>query len=395
MTATTLPYYDPFAAEAREHPGGALDGSAVVHSPVGYTVMTHELALAVMRDQRFGNATLKLMEDFGITTGAVHEYRARSLLLSEGERHTRLRSPLARFMGPAIVQDTVGVVREILDDIDASLDPAQPIAFDTQIAERIPPRIYCHLADAPVEDAPLVGSFSARVLTILNRDKSLIPLILETYDELWAYLRNLIAQKRADGLGTDLLSHLIRMNDEGKLSDDELLDQATGMLEASSVNTAHQIGLVVWALLRDRDVWARLVADPTLVPTAVVEVLRLYPRPGVISKIAYEDVELDGTLIPQGADIHIAIWSANRDPARFEESNTFVLDRERNQPLTFSSGAHNCTGQNIARLEMEEVVRFLIERYPDAVVLDEGTKVEKSGGRWFVRSLAVDLKKST
>ncbi|EMF51267.1 MULTISPECIES: cytochrome P450 [Streptomyces] len=389
---TTLPHFDPFSPDALAHPGGALADGPLALGSVGYTVLSFELGTTVLRDSRFQNAALKLMEDFGITGGPVHDFRAQSMLMAEGPRHLRLRTPLARFMGPATVENIRGVLREIIQDLAADLDPSVPVDFHGGIDRRLPARVYCYLAGAPAEDAPKVASLSERTLSLLNRDPSMTPVILGAYEELFAYLKDLVARKRAEGLGEDMLSFLIAQHDAGKLSEDELLNEATAMLEASSVNTTHQTGLVVWTLLRNREIWQRLVEDPTLIPAAVVEVLRLYPRPGIVSRIATEDIELNGTVIPAGSDVHVAVWSANRDPARFENPADFMLGRERNQPLTFSTGSHNCLGQGLARVEMEEVVTYLAEHFPNAVVVEEGTEIGQAGGRWLVKSLTVDLK---
>lgn len=389
---TTLPHFEPFAPDALAHTGGALAESPLALGSTGYTVLSFELATAVLRDSRFQNAALRLMEEFGITDGPVHDFRAQSILMAEGPRHLRLRMPLARFMGPSTVENIRGALREIIEDLAIDLDPSAPVDFHTGIDQRLPARVYCYLAGAPAEDATKVASLSERTLSLLNRDPSLTPVITGAYDELFAYLKDLVARKRAAGLGEDMLSFLIARHDAGKLSEEELFNEATAMLEASSVNTTHQTGLVVWTLLRDREVWRRLVADPSLIPAAIVEVLRLYPRPGVVSKIATADIELNGTLIPAGSDVHVAVWSANRDPARFENPAEFRLDREHNQPLTFSSGSHNCLGQGLAKVEMEEVVSYLVKRFPNAVVVEEGTEIGQAGGRWLVKSLTVDLK---
>ncbi|MFI8074216.1 cytochrome P450 [Streptomyces sp. NPDC086033] len=389
---TTLPHFEPFSPDALSHPGGALTEGPLALGSAGYTVLSFELATSVLRDKRFQNAALKLMEDFGITDGPVHDFRAHSLLMADGPRHLRLRTPLARFMGPATVENIRGALRRIIQDLAADLDPSVPVDFHGAVDRRLPARVYCHLAGAPVEDAPKVASLSERTLSLLNRDPSLTPVIVGAYDELFAYLEDLVARKRAQGLGDDMLSFLVAQHDAGKLSEKELFNEAAAMLEASSVNTTHQTGLVVWTLLRDRAVWQRLVANPALIPAAVVEVLRLYPRPGVISRIATEDVELNGTVVPAGSDVHVAVWSANRDPARFDSPSDFVLERERNQPLTFSTGSHNCLGQGLAKVEMEEVVTFLVEHFPDAVVVEEDTEIGQAGGRWLVKSLTVDLK---
>ncbi|GAA4013225.1 cytochrome P450 [Streptomyces plumbiresistens] len=389
---TTPPHFEPFSPDALAHPGGALAEGPLALGSAGYTVLSFELGTAVLRDSRFQNAALTLMEDFGITDGPVHDFRAHSLLMAEGPRHLRLRTPLARFMGPATVENIRSVLREIIQDLAADLDPSAPVDFHGGIDRRLPARVYCYLAGAPAEDAPKVASLSERTLSLLNRDPSLTPVILGAYEELFAYLKDLVARKRAEGLGEDMLSFLIAQHDAGKLSEHELFNEATAMLEASSVNTTHQAGLVVWTLLRNREIWQRLVEDPALIPAAIVEVLRLYPRPGVVSRIATEDIELNGTVIPAGSDVHVAVWSANRDPARFENPADFVLERERNQPLTFSTGGHNCLGQGLAKVEMEEVVAFLVEHFPKSVVVEEGTEIGQAGGRWLVKSLTVDLR---
>jgi cytochrome P450 len=392
---STLHAFDPFAPDSPTHIGGAADGASLVQGDYGYAVLGFDLATKVLRDTRFINAALTLMEQFGITGGPVHDFRAKSLIMAEGPRHMRLRTPLARFMGPTMVEDIRTVLRGIIEDIDPGKDAAGPVDFHAAVDQKIPARVYCHLAGAPAEDAPVVASLSARTLALLQRDPSLTASILEAYDELFAYLDGLIRCKRQAGLGDDMLSFLIRQSDEGKLTDEELLSEATAMLEASSVNTAHQTGLVVWTLLRDRAAWARLIEDRSLIPAAVVEACRLYPRPGIVSKIASVDIELDETTIPAGSDVHVAVWSANRDPERFQQPDAFDLDRERNQPLTFSTGLHGCLGQSLAKVEMEEVVRYLVDRYPNAVVVDDGTDIGHAGGRWLVGSLAVDLDPST
>jgi cytochrome P450 len=330
------------------------------------------------------------MEDFGIAAGPVHEFRSRSVLMAEGARHTRLRTPLARFMGPTTVEAIRGVLRGILGDLMQGLSGVVPL--HKTVSELIPARVYCHLAGAAAEHAPKVASLSERTLSLLSRDRSRAPIILAAYDELFEYLNNLIADKKANGVGSDMLSFLVKEQQDGKISSEELLDGATAMLEASSVNTTHQIGLAIWALLREKEIWVRIKQDPSLIGAAVVEGLRLYPRPGLVSRIATEDIELDGTVVPEGADVHIAIWSANRDPQRFERPGEFDLSRARNQPLTFSTGPHGCLGQSLARVEIEEVVRHFATHYPNSVVVDEGTEVEQVGGRWLVKSLAVDLR---
>lgn len=390
MSFTTT--FDPFSPDAGQHLGGAFDGQTIVEGDYGFAVVGYDVAGAVLRDRRFRNSALRLMEEIGITDGPVHDFRERSIIMVEGEQQVRLRTPLARFMSPVTVTKTRAVLQEIVAMIAADLDVSAPVNVHEAISRRIPSMVYCHLAGAPMSDAPKVQSISERALSLLSRDRTVAATVRGAYDEQWAFLEDLIARKRADGLGDDMLSYLIAQGDGGKLTKREVVTEATSMLEASSVNTAHQTSLVIWTLLRNREVWNRLVGDPTLIPSAVVEGTRLYPRTGMISKIASEETKVDGVTIPAGADVHVAVWSANRDPERFDRPDIFDLDRERNQPLTFSTGPHNCLGQGLAKAEIEEVVGFLAADYPNSTVAESGTSIGQAGGRWVVNELLVDLK---
>lgn len=387
----TVPTFELFAPNATDHPGGALPDGGIASGPEGYAVLSYQLATDVLRNPRFANSALKLMEEFGINDGAVHGFRARSIIMQDGAQQLRLRTPLARFMGPATVQNTREMLTDIVTRIVGELDDTKPVDFHAGVDRRIPSLVYCHLAGAPRTDAPKVQELSERTLALLARDPSLKPDILAAYDELFKYLRDLMERKHAHGLGDDMLSHLMTLADNGKLTEQELFDEATSMLEASSVNTGHQIGLVVWNLLRNREVWEQIVADPTWIPAAVIEALRLYPRTGLVSKIAMEDIEVGGITIPAGTDVHVAVWSANRDPERFENPGEFLLGRERNQPLTFSTGPHNCLGQGLAKVEIEEVVGHLARHYPQARVVDSESTISQTAGRWTINQLTVDL----
>lgn len=388
MTATL---FDPFSPDTDQHSGGAFDGRSIIEGDYGYAIVDYELAGIVLRDRRFGNSALRLMEEIGITDGPVHEFRDRSIIMVEGPQHLRLRMPLARFMSPVTVTKIRSVLQQIVGDIAEDLDVTRPVDIHDAMARRIPSMVYCYLAGAPMSDAPKVQSISERTLSLLTRDRTVADTVRAAYVDQWAYLEDLIARKRAEGLGEDMLSYLLAQGDEGKLTEQEVVTEATSMLEASSVNTAHQASLVLWVLLRERDVWDRIVQDPSLIPAAVVEALRLYPRTGMVSKIATEDIEVGGITIPAGTDVHIAVWSANRDPERFDNPDVFDLDRERNQPLTFSTGPHNCLGQGLAKAEIEEVVGFLAAHYPNATVVESETSVSQAGGRWLVNELHVDL----
>ena len=236
-------------------------------------------------------------------------------------RPLRLRTPLARFMGPATVQTPVRPPRH-RRDIDAGTRRLAPVDFHAAVDRRIPSLVYCHLAGAPPTDAPRVQSLSERTLSLLARDRSLIPSSSRPTTNCSTTSPISSRASGADGLGEDMLSYLIRSPTK----------------EADRRGTVRRSDLDARSQFRehrppDRSGGLDAAARPGGLAAArrgpVADPGRRRrgdcgstPAPACVSKIATEDIELDGTTIPAGSDVHVAVWSANRDPERFDEPTT-------------------------------------------------------------------------
>ena len=152
------------------------------------------------------------------------------------------------------------------------------------------------------------------------------------------------------------------------------------LLIAGHETTVNLIGNGVLALLEHRDVWSQLVADPSLAPAVVEETLR-YDSPIEVAPIrfAYEDVEVAGTTIPRGGIVGVVLLAANRDPARFDDPDRFVLGRGQRH-LAFGHGIHYCLGAPLARLEGAVAFEQLAARFPDvALATDRSALVWNPG----------------
>src|SRR4051812_33476416 len=102
----TVPTFELFAPNATDHACGPLREGGIASGPDDYAVLSYQLATDVLRNPRFANSALRLMEEFVTNDGAVHGCRARSIIMQDGAQQRRLRTPLARFMGPATVRNT-------------------------------------------------------------------------------------------------------------------------------------------------------------------------------------------------------------------------------------------------------------------------------------------------
>ncbi len=137
------------------------------------------------------------------------------------------------------------------------------------------------------------------------------------------------------------------------------------LLIAGFETTVNLIGNGTVALLGDPDGWDRLRQDPALVPAAIEEMLRYDSPVQLTSRIATEDIELGGRVIPAGRAVIVAIGGANRDPEVFEQPDEFLIGRpDPGRHLSFSLGLHHCLGASLARLEARIAIEELTRHYP-------------------------------
>jgi cytochrome P450 len=133
---------------------------------------------------------------------------------------------------------------------------------------------------------------------------------------------------------------------------------------AGHETTTNLIGNGTVALLRQRHEWERLVADPSLAPGAVEEVLRFDGPVHITARTAMREVQIGDVVVEPGQGLVTLLAAANRDPERFPDPNRLDITRPDAHHLTFSQGPHYCLGAALARLEGQEVFRALAERFP-------------------------------
>jgi cytochrome P450 len=136
------------------------------------------------------------------------------------------------------------------------------------------------------------------------------------------------------------------------------------------------IGNGLFALLSNRGEWERLVADPSLVPSAVEEALRYDGPVHLTGRIATCELEVGGHVVQKGGQVVTLLAAANRDPDKFPDPDRFDVGRTDNHHLTFSHGIHYCLGAALARLEGQVVFDRLVRSYPDLRLACDPDEVE-------------------
>jgi cytochrome P450 len=325
----------------------------------------------ILVDQRFSRA---LAVAPGRPLQGTEVFAAGSILGLDPPEHTRLRKLVANaFTARRVEAHRPRVVSIVNGLIDRLLEQPEPADLVARFSLPLPVQVICELLGVPAEDLPRFHAWSDTILGDWQRDSDQI---MSALVELYNYFVGLIELKRAEP-GDDLMTALIDARDsEDRLSEEELTTMGCALLIGGHETTANQINVSLLALLDHPDELARLRADPDLIPGAVEELMR-YVRLGdglPPARVTTEDVKLGDVTIPAGDAVVPLYATANRDPREFTDPNRLDIGRPAANHLSFGAGVHHCLGAQLARLELQEAFRGLIERLPGlrlAVPADE------------------------
>jgi cytochrome P450 PksS len=288
-----------------------------------------------------------------------------NLLYMDAPEHTRLRALVHKAFTPRMIEwmrsQITNLAHELLDKASARRRSFDLIA---EYGLPLPAIMIGRMLGVPEEDSPKFQRWTQTLTT------------LETAGNIWFklidvfrfinYLRKIVRQRIVKPQD-DLISAMVmaRENDD-LLNEDEILAMTFLLLSAGHETTVNLIGSGALALLENPAQWALLRDDPTLIHTAIEELLRFVsPADFSSERYARQAMTIHGETIPQGELVLGVIASANRDAACFDEPDTLNIRRENNRHLSFGRGVHYCVGAPLARLTGQIALNVLIERAPD------------------------------
>ena len=244
-------------------------------------------------------------------------------------------------------------IEELTEELLVAAKKKRSLDLISQFALPIPATIIAEMLGVPVKDRHKFHRWSAKMLLLGGLPFRLIRALPVAW-RFANYLRRLIKAKQ-NNPQDDLLSALITAEEHGqKLTDDELLSMVFLLLIAGHETTVNLIGNGLLALIEHPDQMQRLRDDPSLMKSAVEELLRFTsPVETGTERYAKEDVTISGVTIPRGSLVLAAIASANRDERYFPNPDQLDLAREPNKHLAFGLGPHYCLGAPLARLEAQ------------------------------------------
>jgi cytochrome P450 len=359
------PEWDPFAHRTVEDPfptyGLLRDRHPVYHNAARdvWALTRFEDVQQAARDWRtYSNAAGVDLDD---TTDV---FGPGNFIDSDPVRHDELRALVRHQFTPKAIGE---LEREIRERVRALLSPFVEAGggdIVRALAWPLPVATVCDVVGFPAADAPQLQAWVAAAIRRLSGEGRSPPSARRAVCEMHDYFVEIAADRRRRPR-EDLLSSIATGEAGGSPLSSEIAGLCTLLSVAGSETTFSLIGNAVWLLASHCTQRRRLVNDPSTIPAALEEVLRVESSVQYLGRVATRDVELHGTTIPAGERVALIFGAANRDERRWDDPDTFEVTRPPKRNLAFGEGIHHCLGAPLARLEVRVVLEELVRTMPE------------------------------
>jgi len=368
-----LPSLEPMSFTDRDQARAAIAAAREQHwlarGPFGYVVTRYPDVVGILRDRRFHSAVGLVTQLQQVNDEKWLARRRRTSILSaEGDEHGRLRRLVAPAFTPRAADRLRPRMQEVIGTLLDAVTPTGRTELIGDVCEPYPIPIICALLGAPEQDWQSFSRWAGDILKVFtNPMQPHLSAIMQAQDEIDAYVRELIAQRRSEPRD-DLLTDLIAAEEAGdRLSPEELVMMVEAVIIGGTDTTRNQLGCAVNLFAEHPEQWALLAERPELAQRAVEETMRYFGAVRGTARFASVDIEYRDVVFPAGTFMAVGLAEANRDAAVFHEPAVFDITASKgDQPqLTFGSGIHYCLGQALARAELQEALPLLARRMPD------------------------------
>lgn len=312
------------------------------------------------------------------TYQALHSF----VVFTDPPDHTRLRRIFSRAFTPKAVQTMKSITEELVKWHLDQWDTGKTVDLNAEFAYPLPANVISTIIGARREDLDKLQHWAEAITTLLLAgvgDDTRLDRAQAALIEFKAYLKGLY-DERIDNPQNDMMSWLMEVQrNDPLLTEDDVLHSCIILLNAGHETTQTLICNTLTTLLDLPEQFEFLRKNPQAMRTAIEEGLRYNgPLKGTI-RLAGEDMEVHGQQMRKGDRVLLLMGAANRDPAKFEDPETFNPTRDPNPHLSFSHGIHFCLGAPLARMEAEIAFNEIFRRFPKMEV--------KSPVRWEPRIL--------
>jgi hypothetical protein len=298
----------------------------------------------------------------------IAKVMVRQMLFMDPPDHTRVRKLAAAAFTPRRVEEMRSRVEEITNSlIDQVLDAGEMDAMEA-IANPLPAIVTAEMFGISSGDHRLLKDWSqdfAEMLGNFQHNPGRAGRVLRSLESMTEYFRGAVKQQIARPTGGLIEALAAATVDGDRLTEDEVVANLIITMVGGQETTTNLIGNGLLTLLSWPEEMERLRRDPSLMPSAVEELLRYESPSQHTARLAAADIQLGGKAIKQRDAVIAVMGAANRDPQRFPDPNTLDLGRHDNRHVAFAWSSHFCFGAPLARLEGQIVLRTLLARLPD------------------------------
>ncbi|MGJ4953579.1 cytochrome P450 [Bradyrhizobium sp. HKCCYLS20291] len=319
----------------------------------------------------------------------LYEHHTTSLVFNDPPAHTRVRRLIMGALSPRAIAEMEPALIALVDGLLDRIAAKERFELIEDFASAIPIEVIGNLLGVPHDERGPLRDWSLAILGAL--EPVLTPEQFsrgnQAVGDMLTYLETLVARRRAapGNPERDVLTRLIQGEADGeRLSEKELLHNCIFLLNAGHETTTNLIGNGLVLLCRHPGERRRLIEAPGLIRTAVEEILRYESSNQLGNRMTTEPFELGGVMLDAGTSVTLCIGAANRDPAQFDDPERFDITRLANRHLAFGTGAHQCAGMALARLEGAVAISRFLARFPNYQL--DGAPVR--GGRVRFRGFA-------
>ena len=311
------------------------------------------------------------------------EVMLQQMMFMDGAKHSRLRTLCAAAFTPRRVDGLREVIRTIAEELVDGFIEVGRVDLIADFANPLPAIVTARLLGVPVEDHEQLHAWVldlAEVLGNFQHHPDRVKQIVQSLRELQDYIARIMEEQRVrpnDGLINSLMNAEV---DGNKLTDDEVIANTIITLIGGHETTTNLIASGFLTLLGDPESREQLRNSPSIVNSAVEELLRYESPVQHTARIAPDDMELGGKSIKKGARVVAVLAAANRDPERFAEPDTLNLVRPDNRHLAFGWAAHFCFGAPLARMEGQIAFNTLLARLKNPTLLEDKLQWRENAG---------------
>lgn len=296
-----------------------------------------------------------------------------SILTMDEPDHSRIRNPLAKAFYARVAKSRAKVDKIVSDVLDSVADKAE---FDLieEVAIPIPIITIARLLGVDDQRLEEFRDWSEGVILGLNpvRTPDETAHMERSQVAMTEYFTELMAARRVKG-EDDLVTDMVQLQAEGApLSDIEVRTNLLALLVGGNLTTTDLIGNGVRLFLLNPDQKAMLVADPSLVPQAVEEILRYEGPVDITGRVLSADRAIGGCPMKTSQSIMVALRGANRDPEVFADPDRFDITRKGTPHVSFGGGSHICIGAPLARMEAASFFSTFFQRFPTLKIAETG-----------------------